>query len=398
MKAAVLTEIDRPLEIMDLRQDPPKAQEVRVKTEVAGLCASDYHVMKGTAIQQVPIVLGHEGSGIVTEVGEGVTRVKPGDRCVLSFVSNCGHCRQCRTGNPQLCDTNLETASRQYDGTVRLHDGETEIGQMSKLGVFGESLVAPQQAAHPIPDGVPMHVAALIGCCVTTGVGSVINMPAAKVGMTVAVFGCGGVGLSVIQGARLFNASRIIAVDVHDHKLEFSYKFGATDVVNSREQDPVEAIREITGGGVDMAFDSFGSAQTTNNAVLALRKAGTAVMIGLGHVGETAPIDMVEFLREPEVPRQQLLRRGQPPRDLRQAGWLLPQGRARRGQPRHPDLLPRRDQRRLRRPSPGRGRSGHHPLPVASDPKYRASSSRSNLGKSSITRGRLQLQPGRRTP
>ena len=297
MKAAVLTEIDRPLEIMDLRQDPPRAQEVRVKTEVAGLCASDYHVMKGTAIQPVPIVLGHEGAGIVTEVGEGVTRVKPGDRCILSFVSNCGHCRQCRTGNPQLCDTNLETGPRQYDGTYRLHDGDTDIGQMSKLGVFGESLVAPQQAAHPIPDGVPMHVAALIGCCVTTGVGSVINMPAARVGMTVAVFGCGGVGLSVIQGARLFNASRIIAVDVHDHKLEFSYKFGATDVVNSREQDPVEAIRDLSGGGVDMAFDSFGSAQTTNNAVLALRKAGTAVMIGLGHVGETAPIDMVEFLR-----------------------------------------------------------------------------------------------------
>ena len=160
LKAAVLQEIDRPLEIMDLRQDPPKAQEVRVKMEAAGLCASDYHVMKGTAIQPVPIVLGHEGAGIVTEVGEGVTRVKPGDRCILSFVSNCGHCHQCRTGNPQLCDTNMKTGPLQYDGTARLHDGDTDIGQMSKLGVFSESLVAPQQACHPIPDGVPMHVAA----------------------------------------------------------------------------------------------------------------------------------------------------------------------------------------------------------------------------------------------
>jgi Zn-dependent alcohol dehydrogenase len=142
-----------------------------------------------------------------------------------------------------------------------------------------------------------MDVAALIGCCVTTGVGSVINIPAARSGMTVAVFGCGGVGLSVIQGARLLNATKIIAVDIFDHKLEFAYKFGATDVVNSREVDPVEAIKELTGGGVDMAFDSFGSAQTVNSSVMALRKAGTAVMIGLGPVGDTAPIDMVDFLR-----------------------------------------------------------------------------------------------------
>ncbi len=297
MKAAVLYEVDQPLQIRDLLQDPPKGNEVRVKTEVAGLCASDHHVMKGRAIQPLPIVLGHEGAGIVEEVGEGVTRVKPGDRCILSFVSNCGHCRQCRTGNPQLCDTNLDTGPRQYDGTVRLHDNGDEIAQMSKLGVFSEYMITPQQACHPVPDEVPMHVAALIGCCVTTGVGSVINMPAASVGMTVAVFGCGGVGLSVIQGARLFNARKIIAVDIYDHKLEFSYKFGATDVVNAREQDPVEAIRELTDGGVDMAFDSFGSARTTNSAVMALRKAGVAVLIGLGAVGETAPIDMVDFLR-----------------------------------------------------------------------------------------------------
>ena len=224
-------------------------------------------------------------------------RVKPGDRCILSFVSNCGHCRPCRTGNPQLCDTNMETGVRQYDGTVRLHDGDIDVHQMGKLGAFAQSIVIPQQACHPIPDEMPMHVAALIGCCVTTGVGSVINMPAARPGMSVAVFGCGGVGLNVIQGARLMNASRIIAVDIFDHKLEFAYKFGATDVVNSRAVDPVEAIRDITGDGVDMAFDSFGSAATLNSAVMAIRKAGTAVMIGLGPVGDTAPIDMVDFLR-----------------------------------------------------------------------------------------------------
>ena len=297
MKAATLYAVNEPLEIRDLRQDPPKAGEVRVSMGAAGLCASDHHVMTGTATLPMPVVLGHEGSGTVVEVGEGVTRVKPGDRCILSFVSNCGHCRMCRTGNPQLCDTNQQTGTRQYDGTVRLHDGDTDVHQMGKLGVFSESIVIPQQACHPIPDKVSMAVAALIGCCVTTGVGSVINMPAARPGMTVAVFGCGGVGLSVIQGARLMNASRIIAVDIFDHKLEFSYKFGATDVVNSREVNPVDAIKEITGDGVDMAFDSFGSAGTLNSAVMAIRKAGTAVMIGLGPTGDTAPIDMVDFLR-----------------------------------------------------------------------------------------------------
>ena len=203
MKAATLYEANQPLQIRELRQDPPKAGEVRVDTRVAGICASDHHVMTGTAILAFPVVLGHEGAGTVAELGEGVARVKPGDRCILSFVSNCGHCRPCHTGNPQLCDTNMETGIRQYDGTVRLHDGDIDVHQMGKLGAFAQSMVIPQQACHPIPDEVPMHVAALIGCCVTTGVGSVINMPAARPGMSVAVFGCGGVGLNVIQGARL---------------------------------------------------------------------------------------------------------------------------------------------------------------------------------------------------
>ena len=297
MRAAVLYEANQPLKIEELTQDPPKAGEVRVKMSVAGVCASDFHVMKGTATLPLPVVLGHEGAGTIVEVGPGVTRVTPGQRCILSFVSNCGHCRMCRTGHPQLCDTNAKTGARQYDGTVRLHSGETDVHQMAKLGVFAESIIVPQQACHPIPDAVPMHVAALIGCCVTTGVGAVVNSPAARPGATVAVFGCGGVGLNAIQGAKLMNASRIIAVDIYDHKLEFTYRFGATDVVNARETDPVEAIRELTGGGVDLAFDTFGSALTTANAVNALGKGGTAVLVGLGATGETAPIDMVDMVR-----------------------------------------------------------------------------------------------------
>ena len=272
MKAAVLYETNRELEIRELEQEPPKAGEVRVKVGAAGVCASDRHVMKGTSLLPLPVVLGHEAAGTVEEVGEGVLRVKPGDRCILSFVSNCGHCRTCRVGLPNICETNLETGPSQYDGTTRLHDGDTGVYQMGKLGAFAESMVIPQQACQPVPDEVPFPVGALIGCRVTTGVGAVINSPVAAAGMSVAVFGCGGVGLNVIQGARLMGASRIIAVDIYDHKLEFSYRFGATDTVNSREVDPVEAIRELTGDGVDMALDSFGAPDVVAGAVKSLRR------------------------------------------------------------------------------------------------------------------------------
>ena len=297
MKAAVLYETNRPLQLRDLTQDPPRFGEVRLEIGAAGVCGSDRHFVEGAAVMPLPAVIGHEGAGTVVEVGEGVTRFKPGDRCILSFVSSCGYCRSCRTGHPNLCDTHLELGPLLFDRTVRLHDGETDVFQMLKLGTFSETVVAPQEACYVVPKDVPYEVGALIGCCVTTGVGAVINNPAARPGMTVAVIGCGGVGLSVIQGARLLSASRIIAVDVHDHKLEFSYRFGATDVINSRESDPVEAIREITDGGVDMAFDSFGSPRTTADAVKAVRKTGTAVMIGLAAQGETAPIDMVDMIR-----------------------------------------------------------------------------------------------------
>ena len=297
MRAAVVYEFGKPAQITELVQDPPKAGEVRVKMGAAGVCASDNHLKNGTAVLPLPVALGHEGAGTVVEVGEGVTTVMPGDRCILSFVSNCGHCRTCRTGMPNICETNLETGPRQYDGTFRLHDGDVDVGQMSKLGVFAETIVVPQQACHPMPDAVPFPVGALIGCCVTTGVGSIINNPAARPGMRVAVFGCGGVGLNVIQGAALVGASRIIAVDIYDHKLEFAYKFGATDVINSREVEPVEAIKELTGDGVDMAVDSFGSTSVIADAVKALRRGGTAVMVGLVPVGDTAPVDVIDMIR-----------------------------------------------------------------------------------------------------
>ncbi len=297
MKAAVLYEANAPLVIEDLDLEAPRAGEVAVSMAASGLCASDHHVMTGTAVLPMPVVLGHEGSAVVEEVGPGVTSVRPGDRCILSFVSDCGRCRECRSGHPQLCATNLATGPTLYDGTTRLSLGGRPVYQMSKIGVFAERAVVPEQACFAVDERVPMEVAALIGCCVTTGVGAVINIPAARPGATVAVFGCGGVGLSAVQGARLMGASRIVAVDIYDHKLEFAYRFGATDVVNSRGADPVEEIRRLTGGGAELAFDTFGSAQTTSAAVGCLRANGTAVLVGLAPVGDSAPIDMVDLVR-----------------------------------------------------------------------------------------------------
>lgn len=298
VKAAVLYEANVPMPIVDLDQEAPKPGEVRVRMSAAGVCASDHHVMLGQTTFPMPIVLGHEGAGVIEEVGEGVTTVKAGDRCILSFVPNCGYCRSCRTGSPQICDTNRLTGTRQYDGTFRLKDSDgTEVHQFAKLGVFAESIIVPQQACFPVSDDVPMDVASLIGCSVTTGVGGVINQPNIRSGMTVAVFGAGGVGLNAIQGAKLLNASRIIAVDIHDHKLEFTYKFGATDVINSRAEDPAKKILELTDGGVDFAFDTFGAAITTEQMMDSVRKNGTGVLVGLAPEGMTADINLVDLVR-----------------------------------------------------------------------------------------------------
>jgi Zn-dependent alcohol dehydrogenase len=298
MKAAVLYEVNQPLQVVDLDVEPPKRGEVLVKMGAAGLCASDHHIIHGTGSLPLPCALGHEGAGTIEAIGDGVDGLEEGDRCILSFVSHCGHCRSCRDGFPQLCDTMRNTGARQFDGTFRFRDREgRDVHQMSKISVFSEQSVVPAQACFPIPRDVPMEVAALIGCCVTTGVGAVINAPGIRAGATVAVFGVGGVGLNSVQGARLLNASRVIAVDLFDHKLEFARHFGATDLVNAAKVNPVEAIRDLTGGGVDYAFDCFGGAVTISQAVDALRKTGTAVMVGLAPAGERAPIDMVDLVR-----------------------------------------------------------------------------------------------------
>ena len=285
MKALVCHELNK-ISVEEISIDPPKAGEVALKMVATGVCHSDLSVINGTIPQLLPIVLGHEGAGIVEAVGEGVTRVAPGDHVITSFVPNCGECFHCLRGEAFLC-TALPPTGRQLDGTTRLRLGDRELGAMTGLGNMAEQVVCPAISVVKIDGEIPLKTAALVGCAVTTGVGAVINTAQVEPGSSVAVFGCGGVGLSVVQGARIAGAERIIAVDLAANKLEMSTRFGATDTVNGGEGDAAAAIKELTGGiGVDYAFEAIGIPAVVQQAYLATRRGGSTVVVGVGKVIE----------------------------------------------------------------------------------------------------------------
>ena len=302
MKAAVLYESNTPLVVEEVELDEPKELEVLVKNGAAGICRSDYHFMKGEARVALPAILGHEGSGIVEKVGSGVSTVKPGDQVIFSFVPNCGRCHFCTIGRPNLCSLHAATMGNMFDGTTRLHKGDQRFAAFGKVACFAEYSVVPEPGCIPVTKAVPMDIAALIGCCVTTGAGAAIYNAQVQPGSTVAVVGCGGVGLNVIQGAKLLNASKIIAVDVREGPLEFAMKFGATHSVNAKDQDPVARVKEISDGlGADYAFEVYGSAETAKLTFDMTRKGGTAVVVGIAPLGDQASIDAVALVREEKV-------------------------------------------------------------------------------------------------
>jgi S-(hydroxymethyl)glutathione dehydrogenase / alcohol dehydrogenase len=251
-----------------------------------GVCHSDLSVINGTIPMPLPCVLGHEGAGVVEEVGPGVTHVKAGDHVIMSFVPNCGRCFFCLNGQANLC-TALPPGGMQLDGTSRLRLGDRQLAAMTALGNMAEEVVCPGISVVPIDRDVPLRTAALVGCGVTTGVGAAIKTAKVTPGSTVAVFGCGGVGLSVIQGARLAGADRIIAVDLAPNKLELAARFGATDLVSAGAGDPVAQIRELTHGlGVDYAFEVIGVPKVVQQAYEATRRGGTLTVVGVGKLTE----------------------------------------------------------------------------------------------------------------
>jgi len=281
--AAVLTAIDQPLEICrDVEVAGPRAGEVGVRMAAAGVCHSDLSMQDGTIATPLPVVLGHEGAGVVEEVGEGVEGLGPGDHVVLCWVPHCGRCFFCARGQANLCEAStLSLGSMLLDGTTRLSRRGQPLFQMLAQGTFCERCVVPASAAVKIPDDVPMEVAAVLGCGVLTGVGAAVNTADIAAGDAVAVVGCGGVGLNVVQGARLRGAASIIAVDVNPAKLAMAAALGATATVDAR-RDPVGQVMALTGQrGADVAFEVVGLAATIEQTVQMTRRGGQAVLVGV---------------------------------------------------------------------------------------------------------------------
>jgi S-(hydroxymethyl)glutathione dehydrogenase/alcohol dehydrogenase len=264
---------------------------VEVAIAAAGVCGSDVHVVSGDWEVPMPVVLGHEGAGVVTRLGEGVTDLAEGDHVVLSWVPQCGACRQCRAGRPWQCELVADVVA---PGGV-LHDGTSRWGGglHHYLGVssFAERVVVPRSGAVRIRDDAPLEMVAIVGCAVATGVGAVLNTAAVPAGATVAVIGCGGVGLSCVQGARLAGAERIVACDLNPAKLDVALRVGATDGVDASAGDPVAALKAAAPEGLDFVFDAIGRIETTEQAIAALGPGGAAVVVGLPPTGRTARFD-----------------------------------------------------------------------------------------------------------
>ena len=287
---------NEPLQVEDIELAGPGPGEVRLQVEAAGVCHSDLHWMLGHASTPLPVVLGHEGCGVVESVGAGVTTVQPGDRCVFILRPNCGRCDYCTVGRPMLCDGRTNPDGTLFDGTTRIRrlSGEV-VYHYGRISCFAEHAVIPEEQLLVCGSDIPPDRAALVGCAVITGFGAVMNTARIEVGSDVAVFGCGGIGLNVIQAARMLGARRIVAVDVDERHLGFARDFGATDVVDARGGDPVAAIHAATGGGAHYAFDAYGSPRTMEQAFAAVRAGGTAVQIGLSAEGETGSISPFEL-------------------------------------------------------------------------------------------------------
>jgi len=294
MKAAVLEHIPGELVIDDIDLGTVGPRDVLVRTVAAGLCHSDLHFMEGKYPHPVPCVLGHESAGIVEQVGSQVTYVQPGDHVISCISGFCGACRYCLRGQPNLCD-NVSAMSSDF---VRLSRGGQQVFQFAGLSSFAEQLLVHENFLVKIRPDMPLDKAALIGCGVTTGVGAVINTAKVRAGDTVAVIGCGGIGLNAIQAAAITGAARIIAVDRVASKLALAQRFGATDVVNASAIDPVLAVAELTGGGVDYSFEAIGLSATAQQAFNMLNKGGTATVIGMIPLGEKVEIDGFQLLVE----------------------------------------------------------------------------------------------------
>ena len=298
MKAAVFNAVNEPLSIEDIQVAEPEGREVLVRTAASGVCHSDLHFIEGLYPIKPPAVLGHEAAGVVEAVGPNVTEFAPGDHVIACLSVFCGHCERCLSGQTQLC---TQKPQRGPDEPPVLSMGGQPVQQGFRLGAYAEQMLVHENAIVKIGQEMPFAQAALIGCGVTTGVGAVLKTAKVEAGSTVAVFGAGGVGLAAIQGARIAGARRIIAVDMVEHKLSTARELGATHSVDASIDDPVQKIRELTGGGADYTFECIGLKAVAEQAFEAIRPGGTATVVGMIPVGQKVEVPGAALLGEKKL-------------------------------------------------------------------------------------------------
>src|SRR5215469_15790597 len=300
MKAAVLREVGKPLTIETLDIGKPGPHEVLVRTAAAGVCHSDLHFIEGLYPARMPMVLGHESAGVVEQVGSEVRGVKPGDHVITCLSVYCGHCEDCLSGHMSLC-RNPEVRPPPGEAQPRLSKDGAPVSQFAQLSSFAEQMLIHEHACVAIRKDMPLDRAALIGCGVMTGVGAVIHTSNVRPGESVAVIGCGGVGLAAINGAAIAGAGRIIAIDLSPGKDNMARTFGATDFICAADTDPVKTVMEMTGGGVHHSFEAIGLGKTAEQAFNMLRRGGTANVIGMIPIGQTVTLMGAAFLGEKRI-------------------------------------------------------------------------------------------------
>jgi S-(hydroxymethyl)glutathione dehydrogenase / alcohol dehydrogenase len=329
IQAAILWEQGAPLSVETAELDEPGPGEVLVEVRAAGVCHSDLHPARGDWPMRTPVLLGHEGAGIVRALGAGVTRVHLGDHVVFCWAPACGECPPCREGRPVLCDRLERTTYRNRlpSGATRLRAREKAVQPFLSTACFADHAVVAEEGAIPVPRDLPFEALASLGCAVVTGVGAVLNAARMPPGATVAVIGAGGVGLNVVQGAAIATAARIIAVDRHPAPLALAEAFGATDRVQAGDSASA-AVRELTAGrGADYVFDTVGTPATIADALASAKKGGTVVVTGLSRVDTQAPIPLFPFVMQEKRLLGSVYGSGQPARDIPRLVELYQDGR-----------------------------------------------------------------------
>jgi alcohol dehydrogenase len=338
MQAAVLREIgakrpyaiSEPIQIEEVELDPPQAGELMIRIAGGGLCHSDLSIINGNRARPMPLVLGHEGSGEVVEVGVGVRDIKVGDPIVFQFSASCGLCRNCLGGRPQLCETHNAARAKGHlmAGGSRMRDSKgVEIAHQSGVSCFAEYAVIDRGTAVKVDKDLPLADAAIFGCAVMTGVGAVLNTARIRAGDTVACVGLGGVGLNGLMGAKLAGAEKIIAVDISDDKLGLARQLGATHTVNARDDDHVQQILDLTNGGVDYAFEFSGSIAATETCYKSIRVGGEVIVVGLAPNSGLFSFNPADIVNSEKAIRGSYMGSCVPVRDIPRYIELYRQGR-----------------------------------------------------------------------